>query len=174
MTVSMRQLVNRILVTVEITNTGAGHHVPADFPGRHLILTVTAADSQGQSLANIDGPVVQDWGGGQAGMPGQAFAKVLQDVASGESPVVNYWKQTLIVDDNRIPALGTDVSHYTFVLPSEPGEIDVKARLLFRRLFQPLADQKEWQTPDLLMEEVAVVLAPQPLFDSYLPTISSP
>jgi hypothetical protein len=107
-------------------------------------------------------------------MPGKGFAKVLQDVATGEMPVVNYWKQTLIVDDNRIPALGTDTSLYVFILPPGSGELEVTARLIFRRLFQALADQKEWQAPDILMEEVALELAPQPLFGSYLPTISSP
>ena len=31
---------------------------------------------------------------------------------------MSYWKQALIVSDNRIPALGSDTSHYTFAAPA--------------------------------------------------------
>jgi len=77
-------------------------HVPTDFPGRHTILAVTATDEQRQTLVQLSGPTVPDWGGTQAGLPGKAFAKVLRDVETGESLVVSYWKQALIVSDNRI------------------------------------------------------------------------
>ena len=46
-----------------------------------------------------------DWGGAQAGLPGIAFAQVLRDVITGESPVVSYWKQALMESENRIRAL---------------------------------------------------------------------
>jgi len=90
MTVSAQQVMGHLRVTVTITNTDAGHHVPTDFPGRHMILAVTATGGQGQALSLQGGPTVPDWGGAQAGQPGTAFAKVLHDAQTGESPVVSY------------------------------------------------------------------------------------
>jgi hypothetical protein len=152
MTLDVHQVHDSVLVEVAITNTGAGHHVPTDFPGRHMILTVVAADAGGQPLALRDGPTVPDWGGAQAGLPGVAFAKVLRDVATGEMPVVTYWKQALVVSDNRIPALETAASTYIFALPSGTGPVTVVAELRFRRTFQALMDAKGWDTPDIVME----------------------
>ena len=151
-----------IRVTVTITNTDAGHHVPTDFPGRHMILTVTAADARGQLLAQQSGPTVPDWGGAQAGLPGTAFAKVLRDVATGESPVVSYWKQALIISDNRIPAMGSHTSVYAFAAPVAGGPVTVTAELRFRRAFQSLMEARGWSTPDVVMEQRQVVLPAEP------------
>jgi len=140
MTLSAGQSAGRLQVAVTITNTDAGHHVPTDFPGRHMILTVTATGGRGQALSQQGGPTVPDWGGAQAGLPGQAFAKVLRDVETGESPVVSYWKQALIVSDNRIPALVSDTSVYTFTAPAAGGPVTVTAELRFRRAFQAVMD----------------------------------
>jgi hypothetical protein len=153
MTVSAQQAGGQLRVTVAITNTGAGHHVPTDHPGRHLILDVTAAGADGQALLQLAGPTVPPWGGAQAGLPGQAFAKVLQDAASGQMPVVSYWKPSFIVADNRIPALASDVSTYRFALPAASESVAVSARLTFRRLYQPLAMARGWSEPDILMAE---------------------
>lgn len=80
-------------VTGAIIHVQAGHPVPTDLPGRHMILTVVVEDEQGRTVARAGGPVVPGWGGPQAGLPGNAFAKVLRDVESGRAPVVSYWKQ---------------------------------------------------------------------------------
>jgi hypothetical protein len=69
-------------------------------------------------------------------------------------PVVTYWKQALIVSDNRIPALETAASTYVFALPPGTGPVTVVAELRFRRTFQVLMDAKGWDTPDILMESV--------------------
>jgi hypothetical protein len=171
MTVSARQAVDRLQVTVTITNTEAGHHVPTDYPGRHMILTVTAMDEEGEDLAQLAGPTVPQWGGEQAGLPGTAFAKVLRDVETGESPVVNYWKQALIVSDNRIPALGSDASAYIFAAPRTGGLVTVKTELRFRRVFQDMLDLKGWDTPDIMMEEERIVLPVQPWETIFLPIV---
>ena len=139
---------------IAITNTKAGHHVPTDYPGRQMILVVSAIDDAGNELALIEGPVLPDWCGDEAGRPGVAYAKVLCDVVTGESPVVNYWKQTLIESDNRIAALETDCSTYCF--RGETDVVTVRAVVLFRRLFQDLANEKAWDMPDILMEEAEV------------------
>jgi hypothetical protein len=166
-----RQAGGTIRVTAVITNTEAGHHVPTDFPGRHMILTMGAADAEGQALAQTDGPTVPDWGGPQAGIPGKAFAKVLRDVASGEAPVVSYWKQTVIVSDNRIPALGSDASTVTFAAPGAGDAITVTAQLLLRRAFHDTISARGWDTPDIVMEERMVSLPLEPWWVIYVPMI---
>jgi hypothetical protein len=171
MTLSARQITNRIRVTVAITNTGAGHHVPTDFPGRHMILTVTATDGYGQNLSQHSGPAVPDWGGLQAGLPGKAFAKVLRDGESGEWPVVSYWKQALIVSDNRVPAMGGDTSVYTFTAPGGGIPVTITAELRFRRAFQAVMDARGWDSPDILMEQIQAALVVQPWVDVFLPVV---
>jgi len=147
-----------VSVTVTITNTGAGHHVPTDHPGRHLILTVAAQDGQEQALPLQAGSTVPTWGGAQAGLPGKAFAKVLRDARSGEAPVISYWKQAFVVSDNRIPALGHDRSAYTFAAPAGAGPVIVTAELRFRRTFQAVMEAKGWQEPDIVMERAQTTI----------------
>jgi len=172
MTVSARQMVNRLAVTVIITNTGAGHHVPTGSPLRQMILTVAATDGQGQALPQQSGGVVPEWGGAQAGQPGTVYAKLLRDAQSGESPVVNYWKPTLIVSDNRIAAGGTAVSTYTFSLPASSSAITIIAQLRFRRAPQSLLEARGWQTPDSLMAEGQIKLSAQPVWGLFLPLVT--
>ena len=162
MTLSAGQSAGSVQVMVTITNTEAGHHVPTDFPGRHMILTITATDGAGQPLAQQGGPIVPEWGGAQAGLPGKAFAKLLRDVQTGEWPVVSYWKQALIIGDNRIPAMGSDLSVYTFAAPAAGGPVRVTAELRFRRVFQAVLEAKGWSTPDIVMEEAETTLVVQP------------
>jgi len=157
-------------VTVTLKNVAAGHHVPTDHPGRHMILTVTAQGEQG-SLTLLSGPSVPAWGGAQSGSPGKIYAKLLRDVVSGEFPVVSYWKPSTIISDNRIPAMGSDTSRYRFTTPASGDQVTITAQLLFRRLFQAEADARGWNSPDILMREnrAEVVLAPWEVV--YLPLI---
>lgn len=146
----------RLEVTAGLINTGAGHHVPTDYPGRHMILEVRAYDAKGNELTLTEGPVVPSWGGDYAGVPGKGYAKLLQDVFSGEWPVVNYWEQTVIKSDNRLAAGEADTPAFAFSVPDSAGEITVKARLIFRRLFYDMMKAKGWTDPDILMEEISV------------------
>jgi hypothetical protein len=171
MTASIRQIVDRIEVTVTITNTAAGHHVPTDFPGRHMILTIDAIDGKEQTLSQHHGPTVPDWGGAQAGLPGTVFAKVLRDAETGEAPVVSYWKQTLVVSDNRIAAMESDTSRYTFAAPVAGGPVTITVQLRLRRAFQAVMDAKGWPTPDVVMEETQMGLSTAPSWDLFLPLV---
>jgi hypothetical protein len=171
MDVATTQNLSHLEVTVVITNTGAGHHVPTDFPGRQMILVLTVNDGGGHQLVQLDGATIPSWGGEYAGYPGTVYAKILRDVETDESPVVNYWKQTLIVSDNRIPALGTDISTYTFDIPESGGEITITAKLVFRRIFQSIADQKGWDIPDFLMEENTITHSPNIYSKVFIPLI---
>jgi hypothetical protein len=155
MTVEAQQDDAIINITVNIENTGAGHHVPTDFPGRHMILVLSVVDENGQSLPLISGPIIPQWGGPQAGYPGKAYAKVLRDVATGEMPVVSYWNQTQIVSDNRIAAFETDTSTYSYSIESSyAGEISINATLFLRRVFYDEGRARDWDMPDIKMEEI--------------------
>ena len=147
-----------ITAKVSLKNAKAGHHVPTDYPGRQMILIVTATDSAGETLVLVDGPTLPDWCGDEANLPGVAYAKVLRDVETGESPVVNYWKQTLIESDNRLAAFEVDETTYRF--KSGAGASTIRATVLFRRLFQDLAEAKGWGMPDILMEEAQLLVEP--------------
>jgi hypothetical protein len=156
MTVEVQQRAGQLVVTVDLYNFGAGHHVPTDHPGRQMILTVSAIDESGQPLAQLSGPTVPVWGGTQAGLPGKGFAKVLRDALSGTWPVVSYWKQTFIESDSRIPALKDDISQYIFQAPVSRENVTFNIELLFRRLFHDEAQARGWEEPDILMEQVQV------------------
>jgi hypothetical protein len=169
MTVTADSVGSAVAVNVMLKNATAGHHVPTDHPGRHLILTVTALDSLGQPLLLVLGETVPYWGGAQAGLPGKAYAKVLKDILSGEFPVVSYWKQTLIASDNRIPALSSDSSSYTFAAPSSEGPVTVTAELRFRRSFQTEMDARGWDEADIVMAEETISF--MPVRKVYLPAI---
>jgi len=140
-------------VVVTLTNVGAGHHVPTDSPLRHMLLVVAATDGQGRALALRNGATVPTWGGNLAGRPGKGYAKILRDAITGESPVVNYWKPTLIASDNRLPARGADTTTYTFASPSDSTPAQVTATLVFRRAFQALEQARGWQPSDIVMAQ---------------------
>lgn len=68
------------------------------------------------------------------------------------APTGAYWNPTRIVSDNRIPAMGSDTSTFVFAAPAE-GPAIIEVRLLFRRAFIELMDQKGWDVPDIVMEQ---------------------
>jgi hypothetical protein len=146
-----------VVVDVSITNDKTGHHVPTDVPLRHLILVVEATGADGKPLALGKGPALPEWTGDYAGQPGKAYAKILRDEWTGETPTAAYWRPVTIVEDNRLAAFATDSSRYTFEAPAD-GPVVVEARLLFRRAFQKLAEEKGWDDPDIVMEEATVTV----------------
>ena len=101
----------------------------------------------------------------------RGFLPIVVDVETGESPVVSYWKQTLVASDNRIPALGRDASVYAFATPGAGGPVTVTAELRFRRAFQAVMDARGWDTPDIVMEEAHVTLSGQPWWYVFLPLV---
>jgi hypothetical protein len=148
---------DRLRVVVTLVNDRTGHHVPTDSPLRHLILLVRANDGRGRPLRQVEGPTVPAWGGQGdpaegyfAGLPGKAFAKVLEELGTGVAPTGAYWNPTRVLSDTRLAAFATDRSTYLFDL--EPGgAATVEVRLLFRRAFKELADLKKWPPADIEM-----------------------
>jgi hypothetical protein len=142
---------DQIEVQVSITNDQTGHHVPTDVPIRSMILVVEALDANGDPLELLQGPVNPDFSGDYGGLPGRTFAKVLRDEWTGEYPTGAYWRPVTILEDTRLAALVTDTTNYSFDAP-DGAEITVNVRLIFRRAYYELMQQKGWDDPDILME----------------------
>lgn len=144
-----------ITVTVEVANSEAGHHIPTDSPLRQIFLVVSATDEQGTPLALENGPVLPDWAGDLEKQPGVYFAKILQETWTEIMPSGAYWNPTRIMEDTRLPAFATHTSTYTFAAAGS-GPYTVEARLVFRRAFYDVMQQKGWDVPDILMEQAVV------------------
>ena len=149
---------DQVHVEVSITNDKTGHHVPTGVPLRHMLLVVRAIDADGSPLLLHEGPVLPEWAGDYAGQAGRYYAKVLEDEWTGETPTGAYWRDIRLVEDTRLAAFATDTSQYAFSAPVE-GTITVDARLVFRRAFQELMEQKGWDDPDILMEDETITVA---------------
>jgi hypothetical protein len=145
-------------VEVSITNDNVGHDIPTDSPIRSMILVVEALDENGNVLSLTEGPVNPAYSGNFGGLPGKTFAKILKDEWTGETPTGAYWRPVNLVEDTRLAALATDVTRYSFAA-STKGAATIKVRLLFRRAFQLLAEQKGWNDADIVMEEVTISVA---------------
>ena len=156
----------RVSVEVEISNDNTGHHIPTDSPLRNLILLVRVTDGNGKVLAQLEGPTVPSWGGEGdpllgyfAGLPGTGYAKILMELWTEVSPTGAYWNQTRVLSDNRIPAMESANSNYVFE-DRTGGIVTVEVRLIFRRAFISLIDQKGWQLSDLEITSQTLVLQP--------------
>ena len=164
MTVSAELSGDQVGVQVEIINDNTGHHIPTDSPLRHLILVVEAFDAYGQRLAQVSGPMVAEYGGigdpedgYYAGLPGVVYARILEDLWTEISPSGSYWNPTRVVSDNRIAAMETASSQYSFSAPPE-GAVEVRVRLIYRRAYIQIMDWKGWDLPDVLIAEEVIPL----------------
>ncbi len=155
-----------INVEARVTNENGGHDIPTDEPMRNMILVISATDSTGKQLVQLDNQKVPAWGGtgtamnDYAGKPGKGYAKVLQELWTEVSPTIAYWRQTKILEDTRIPARATDVTNYRFQSPAS-GNITIEAILIYRRAFIELATVKKWDLSDIEMNRTTVTLKPQ-------------
>ncbi len=156
MTANAEYAGDQLQVEVSITNDQTGHHVPTDAPIRSMILVVEAFDANGQPLPLAQGSVNPAYSGDLGGLPGKTFAKVLQDDWTGEVPTGAFWRPVTVVEDSRLAALATDTTSYTFDAPA--GTATVNVRLIFRRAFYDLMQQKGWDDPDILMEQAQLTI----------------
>jgi hypothetical protein len=152
------QIGSTLEVTALVSNAGAGHAFPTGISLRNAILVIEAS-VDGQPLAQIQGDVVPFYGsasGGDdeddlAGLPGKGFARVLEGRINGQGPVV---RPVLFIDaesvwsDTRVPSGETDQSIYGFDLAGVPedSEVDISARLLYRRAWRDTVVTKGWTT----------------------------
>lgn len=146
---------DEVQIEVSITNDNTGHHIPTDAPIRSMILVVEVTDADGNVLDLITGSVNPDYSGDYAGTAGKTFAKVLTDELTGETPTVAFWRPVTIAEDTRIPAHETDTTTYTF---NAPDDVNITVKLLFRRAFYELMQQKGWEDPDIVMKQETIQL----------------
>jgi hypothetical protein len=156
----------RVTARVTITNDKTGHHVPTDSPLRHMILLVSAVGAESRACALLDGPRLPSWCGSRAtasghyaGLPGRAYAKVLEETWTRVTPTGAYWNPTRVVSDNRLAAFASDSAAFVFQCRDEET-VEVQARLLFRRAYIELMETKGWDFPDISMAEGRVSLRP--------------
>jgi len=147
----------RVSVDASVTNTGGGHHLPTGSPLRHMLLVVSASDDEGRALPLEEGATLPAWTGDLAGAPGTYFAKLLEQLWTGQMPTAAYWTPTRIAEDSRLPARATRTSRYSFTA-SGASEVTVEARLLLRRAYDELATQKGWSRVDVLMAQEHVLV----------------
>ena len=142
-----------VQVDVDVINSLTGHHVPTGVTVRNMILLVEAWTDDGEpvtdALVFLGDETVHELGGVgdpaegyYAGLPGRFFGKVNHD-ASFAGPTF-FTDATGIQFDNRIPALETDSSSYSFLIPAVGEQVNVRARLIYRRAFRFLVDAKQW------------------------------
>lgn len=162
--VRARRRETRIEVDVNLTNVNAGHAVPTGHPARNMLLVVDAVDAQGRSLTFAGPQVIPEWGGAgsapddYAGRPGKGYAKILEDRWTRVVPTVAYWRPTSIRADTRLAAQATDVTHYSFLLPQVAGDVTINTKVVFRRVFKSLGDVKRWNSPDIEMASMQVLV----------------
>jgi len=157
-----------IEIKVTVKNTGAGHFFPTGHPIRNLILLMKAKDERGNSLYYLGKEKVPDYGGEYSGRPGKGFAMILGEVfhslcfntsvkantariGQNLDVVVDekkmyaqpFWRHSYIESDNRIAPFASDISKYLFQIPNSK-HVDIKAILIYRKAFKPLANWKGW------------------------------
>ena len=152
---------SEIVVTANVQNQGSGHAFPTGIDIRNAMLIVRAKKRGGAILVQSFGPTVPNWAdddvagvqpGDFSGLPGKGFAKILSGRINGVGPTVS---PVLFIDaeslvSTMIPAASTDTSVYRFTLPSgvNLSDVDVDAKVLYRRAFRALSVTKGWtRTP---------------------------
>lgn len=154
MTLAAEQVGDSLVVDVQIVNDQAGHSVPTGVTLRNMILKIEATGPGNQSLSQTAGDTIDPLGGvgdpatGHfAALPGKLFAKVNQDI-SGNTGVL-FTEATSILLDTRIAALATDNTSVTFDISGIDGEVNLAARLIYRRAPRAMVDAKGWSTDGL-------------------------
>ncbi len=151
-------------VNVVVSNKTVGHKFPTDSPLRHLILVLEGKDQFGNTLLQVNGSQIPNWGGlnslymensgvkGYAGLPGKIFANLLIEEDINLWPSAAYWNQTKpaqvtkkdgVISDNRLEPGGKDESQYYFAAPDD-GEVEFTISLIYRFGFYDLMQQKRW------------------------------
>ncbi|MEK6643525.1 MAG: multiheme c-type cytochrome [Planctomycetota bacterium] len=153
MTMQTNVVGSTLNVDVTINNNLTGHHVPTGVTTRNMILLVEAWPEGGDPIADLlpstGSQTVHALGGTgnpaqgyYSGRPGKLYAKVPHD--AGNNFPAFFTDATGNIFDNRIVALQSDATSYSFTLPNTNGDVRVRARLIYRRAWRALVDAKQW------------------------------
>jgi len=141
--------------------------VPASAPIRNVILKIDAMDENGKPLpwaggkkgllpplAGFGNPKTKrrgprDW----AGLPGRMYAKVYRSAVIPKlgRPLmgVGGFAAEAEVFNTLLHYKKPDRAQFVFKVPEGVRTIKVKARLVYRWAYKPLAERKGWNMPDL-------------------------
>jgi hypothetical protein len=146
----------RLIIDVYITNTNGGHWVPTGETMRSVMLLLHVTDSKGQPLRMTKGSSLPEWtgkgkseDGNYSGLPGTVFARVLRDEEGNLN--VPFWKASGIASDNRIRPKGTVNLRFEFALHAPNDEPTAEAKLIYRPVIRPWAENKGWPVKDILI-----------------------
>jgi hypothetical protein len=144
-----------VRVEIEVRADGAGHRLPTGFIDRHLLLVVDASGADGRPPPLKDGPVLSSVAGkALAGRPGKLYAKLLKDF-DGRSPAP-FWQADPDAVDTRLTPGEPDRIAWMFA----EGAARLRVRLLYRRFWQQVADEKGWPENETVVAEREVSIAP--------------
>lgn len=165
-----------LVVDTVVENVGAAHMVPASAPIRNVILKIDAMDENGKPLpwaggkkgllpplAGFGNPKTKqrgprDW----AGLPGKMYAKVYRSTVIPKlgRPLIGVggFAAEAEVFNTLLHYKKPDHARFVFRLPEGVKKVRVKARLVYRWAYKPLADRKGWDMPDLPLTEKEIML----------------
>jgi hypothetical protein len=148
----------RLSINVYITNTNGGHWVPTGETMRSVMLLLHVTDSKGQPLKMTKGSTLPGWtgrgkreDGNYAGLPGMVFARVLSDEKGNLN--VPFWRASGIASDNRIRPKTTVNLKFEFALNDPHDEPTAEAKLIYRPVIRPWAEEKNWPVKDILITD---------------------
>jgi hypothetical protein len=151
----------QIQIRVTVESVGVGHKFPTDSPLRQLILLIEAQDWRKNPLVQSGGPRVPVWAVPDfGGYPGQIFANILKDKDTNLAPSFAYWNPVEAAWDGADTRLipGVPVQNvYSFAAPYEKTAT-ITAKLIYRRAFKNVVDQKSWPMGDLDVPVTQVVM----------------
>jgi hypothetical protein len=146
--IQLMQDADAVRVTVEVRADGIGHRAPTGFVDRHLILSVEAHDSAGKLVNAQSGPLLPAAvGPALSGHPGRLYAKLLKDF-QGQSPTA-FWNADTETSDTRLEPVQVD----RLIIAFPPESAKVSVRLLYRRFWQTVADEKRWPDNEITVFE---------------------
>lgn len=125
---------NTINVTTYVTNAESGHKLPTGTPARRVILTVSAKDDHGNTIAETR----------------RVYRKVLVD-ADGvilEDNADLILRSVAIYSDNRISPKETRKEKFVLDIPSDVSSVHIKAELKY-----------EFETPVMYTQKMEVEMA---------------
>jgi hypothetical protein len=146
----------RLTIDVYITNTNGGHWVPTGETMRSVMLLLHVNDSKGRPLSMSKGSTLPEWtgkgkaeDGNYSGLPGVVFARVLKDQEGNLN--VPFWRAVGIASDNRIRPKGTVNLKFEFAMNDPNDEPTAEAKLIYRPVIRPWAENKGWPVKDILI-----------------------
>jgi hypothetical protein len=149
---AMRRTREGIDLDVTLLAHGVGHHVPTGFIDRQVMLSV-AAFSGDQALPLLGGPRLPNVLGPEARKPGRLYAKWLTD-GKGDGPAPFWRGDPATLRDTRLRP--GDPDHQIYRFPA--GTDRVVVRLVHRRFWKVVADEKNWPRDEELILERSLVL----------------